>query len=84
MAVLWNGRMKEEFKPSRGLRQGACRRWLSPYLFVLCIEKLSHLINLKVRNGRWKTVKSGQSCPPISQLFFALRAFCLALIRAKL
>ena len=40
-AILWNGEKSESFVPSKGLRQGGP---FSPYLFVLCMECLSHLI----------------------------------------
>ncbi|CAN1125969.1 LINE-1 reverse transcriptase homolog [Linum perenne] len=66
--VLWNGGLTENFKPTRGLRQGCP---LSPYLFTLCIDRLSHLINSVVQENRWKPIKIGRNGPLLSHLFFA-------------
>ncbi|RDX85083.1 putative mitochondrial protein, partial [Mucuna pruriens] len=43
--VLFNGAPTDEFSPSRGVRQGDL---ISPYLFVLCMERLVHLIEREV------------------------------------
>lgn len=42
--VLWNGDVTDEIKPSRDLRQGCP---LSPYLFVLCVERLGQWLSKK-------------------------------------
>lgn len=66
--VILKGDLSESFSDKRGIRQGDP---LSPYLFVLCMEKLSHLIRTVVDIKRWKPFKASQSGPPISHLFFA-------------
>ncbi|XP_061363867.1 uncharacterized protein LOC133307381 [Gastrolobium bilobum] len=66
--ILWNGSPTEEFSPVREIIQGDP---LSPYLFVLCIERMGHLINSAVERKDWKPVKLGKQGPPISHLFFA-------------
>ncbi|XP_050386206.1 uncharacterized protein LOC126802601 [Argentina anserina] len=66
--ISLNGELSESFQGQRGIRQGDP---LSPYIFVLCMEKLSHLINTLVDDGLWKPVRASQSGPKISHLFFA-------------
>ena len=47
-SILWHGNRTQAFTPSRGVRQGDP---LSPYLFVLCVERLSHFIEDLVVGG---------------------------------
>lgn len=68
MEVLFNGERTEKFHPSRGIRQGDP---ISPYLFVLCIERLGHLIHKAVERGEWKPIALSRGGPRISHLFFA-------------
>ena len=44
---------------------------LSPYIFVLCMERLAHLISTKVQNMGWKPLQIAKNAPKISHLFFA-------------
>ncbi|CAL8132777.1 unnamed protein product [Prunus armeniaca] len=66
--AILNGELTERFSPSVGIRQGDP---LAPYIFVLCMEKLSHIINDHVSSGTWKSVKVARNGPAISHLFFA-------------
>lgn len=65
--IIWNGDKTDSFKLSRGLRHGDP---LSPYLFILCLEKLSQLIEESLEAGNWRTLRAGRSWPIISHLFF--------------
>ena len=78
LSLVWNGVRLDSFTPTRGLRQGDP---LSPYLFVLCMEKLSSLISKKVEDGHWKPVSIWRGGLKISHLFFA--ADILLFARAK-
>ncbi|CAL1371641.1 unnamed protein product [Linum trigynum] len=68
MRIRWNGELSQPITPSRGVRQGDP---LSPYLFVLCMERLSHRIDEAVSNGQWKPVRLTNAGPPLTHLFFA-------------
>lgn len=44
---------------------------MSPYVFVLCMEKLSLLIQEKVQAKKWQHVKITKEGPTFSHLLFA-------------
>lgn len=67
ISVLWNGKITPDFFPSKGIRQG---NPLSSYIFVLCMERLSHMIEDKVRYGSWKPLKITKDIN-ISHLLYA-------------
>ncbi|KAG8378977.1 hypothetical protein BUALT_Bualt07G0040500 [Buddleja alternifolia] len=66
--ILWNGMALPPLKPKCGLRQGDP---LSPYLFVLCMERLSHIIEAAVRERNWQPIQPCREGPKFSHLFFA-------------
>ncbi|XP_061339245.1 uncharacterized protein LOC133285942 [Gastrolobium bilobum] len=68
LEVLWNGARTPGFSSQRGIRQGDP---ISPYLFVLCMEKLTHLILDEVEAKRWRPMRAGKAGPLISHLMFA-------------
>lgn len=68
MKILWNGESTDPFMQYIGVRQGDP---LSPYIFVLCIKRLSQLISLLVDQDVWKSMKLNRNGPPLSHLCFA-------------
>lgn len=65
--VPWNGEKTEDFVPIRGIRQGDP---LSHYLFTMCMERLSHLIDVEVSSKNWKGIRASRNGPCLSHLFF--------------
>lgn len=66
-AVLINGTPQEKFSPSRGLRQ---RDSLSSYLFLICGEGFTNILNREVNRGNLKGFRINSYCLSLSHLFF--------------
>ena len=66
-SVIINGTTYGNIIPSRGLRQGDP---LSPYLFLLCAEGLSALINDAARNNQLNGISICRGAPKASHFFF--------------
>ena len=68
-SILVNGGALESFEPTRGIRQGDP---LSPYLFILCMEYLGHLIEQKCMDGVWVPLKASKDNLGFSHLLFRM------------
>jgi hypothetical protein len=67
-SILINDVPSQVFSPQRGLRQGDP---LSPYLFIICADVFSELINHAKKNMWIKGVKIAHGAPEVTHLFFA-------------
>ncbi|XP_019199805.1 PREDICTED: uncharacterized protein LOC109193404 [Ipomoea nil] len=67
-SILVNGSRSDPIIPTRGLRQGDP---LSPYLFIICAEGLSLMLQQANREGLIHGCRVARGAPQVSQLFFA-------------
>ncbi|CAA0815342.1 Unknown protein [Striga hermonthica] len=67
-AILWNGRPSLDIYPSRGLRQGDP---ISPYLFVIIMDRQTRTINREVSTRNWDPIVLSRGGPMLSHLLFA-------------
>lgn len=76
-SILVNGQPTDTFKPKRGIRQGDP---LSPYLFILCAEVLSSLIQKSQQEGLIDGISIATNASAISHLLYAGESilFCRA------
>ena len=66
--VRVNGELTDEIVPQRGLRQGDP---ISPYLFLICAEAFSCMLNAAEERGGMAGVRVCQEAPSINHLLFA-------------
>ncbi|XP_042952203.1 uncharacterized protein LOC122289285 [Carya illinoinensis] len=78
-SILLNGKPGQKIFPSRGLRQGDP---LSPYLFILCAEGLSSMLNSSDREGDTRGVAVVRGGTRVNHLLFA--DDCMLFGRARL
>lgn len=67
-SMLVNGVPKGFIRPTRGIRQGDP---LSPYLFILCAEVFSHMMNMAEKKKKLQGIKISNRIPNITHLLFA-------------
>ena len=67
MRILWNGEALDSFSPTQGIRLGDP---ISPYISVLCIERLSLLISTAVDHGFWHPIKLNRGGSALSHFCF--------------
>jgi hypothetical protein len=67
-SVLFNGSPLDEFRPSRGIRQGDP---ISPYLFLIAAEGLSGLLKQSRQSSLLKGIRVAPTAPAVNHLLFA-------------
>lgn len=67
-SMLVNGSPQGFFSTSRGIRQGDP---LSPFLFIIIVEALKHMINRSRIEGCWKAIKISRGVDDITHTQFA-------------
>lgn len=65
---MGGGGMAGSYTLSRGLRQGDP---LSPYLFILCQDVLSRMIEKEFLEGRFTGIKLNIGGPPLTHVMYA-------------
>lgn len=78
--VLINSRTTDAFYPSRGIRQGDP---MSPYIFIMYMERLSRTIQQAVKSNSWNPIKISTQGPSLSHLIFADDLILFAKVDAK-
>jgi hypothetical protein len=67
-SISLNGKMLEEFAPTRGIRQGDP---ISLYLFLLAVEGLSSLLKTRDHLSQLSGLQVAPLAPPVNHVLFA-------------
>lgn len=67
ISILVNREKTTPFYPSRGIRQGDP---LLPYIFILCMKRLSRSIDDQVSTKLWNSISISNKGPKVSHIFF--------------
>lgn len=67
ISVMWNGQTSKPFNPSGGVRQGDS---LSPYLFILCLNQLSLLLDSTLHTKSFQPIKINRRDLSFNHIFF--------------
>ncbi|XP_026398797.1 uncharacterized protein LOC113294610 [Papaver somniferum] len=68
ISIILTGSPTASFVPSKGLHQGDA---LSPYIFILCMEAFSRMLQKAEDTGLIKPLQPAARGPKVSHLFFA-------------
>lgn len=79
-SVMINGAPEGLIVPQRGLRQGDP---LSPYIFILCVDVLSHLMHKAMEERSLMGVKIAATIPAVNHLLFAIDSLFFSLVNPK-
>ena len=79
-SVMINGLPEGLIVPQRGLRQGDP---LSPYIFILCVDVLSHLMHKAMEERSLMGVKIAATIPAVNHLLFAIDSLFFSLVNPK-
>ncbi|KAJ4789072.1 RNA-directed DNA polymerase (reverse transcriptase)-related family protein [Rhynchospora pubera] len=67
-SILFNGKADGFIEPKRGLRQGCA---LSPYLFILCMDVLSRMLDFYAGREYISGIRVARSAPKLTSIMFA-------------
>lgn len=66
--MQWKGQKEDYFKIHKDLRQG---HHIFSYVFLLCMDKLTHMIKDVVEDDMWKCLRARRRGPKFTHLMFA-------------